>query len=409
MAYKNNWMSKKIADARCHQDIAFNAINELDFKARKGKLLTLTSGKKVIDFVSCSYLGLDLDPRVIAGAKRNIKKFGVTFPAARTRIKSQSFITLEKLLNKIFCNSSLLIFSSLHLGHLATLPLLGSGELPSFPLRENGALFILDKTVHNSIQVQRALMEQFGEVVFADFEKLNHISDLFERAEGENKTPIAISDSVGSMGGVAPIKHLFEVAEKHNGYIYLDDAHGTSIHGENGCGYALHVLGNKFNKRLILAASLAKAFGSVAGIIALPTPADVAVMKRFSPVYVFGGPPALPVIEAAIAASHIHLSKEIITLQNKLWENVSHFDSHFKNKIVNRGCPSPVRGIEIGDEIKAINFTKQLRENGFAITAAMYPTVAKKNSILRVALSALHTKKQISKLCVLIKRLIEAS
>lgn len=263
--FQDNWMKKKIEAAKYHQDIAYHKVNELIFESREGRKITLTNGDQLVDFVSCSYLGLDLDQRVIDAGSKNTKHCGVTFPAARTRIKAKSFIVLEELLNEIFCNSHTVIFSSLHLGHLGLLPILGSGELPSFPFKKAGPQFILDKTVHASIQINRALMEQFGPVILVDYRNKDHLENIFAQAERDGLTPIGIADSIGSMGGIAPIKWLFEIAEKYDGYLYLDDAHGTSIHGRNGCGYVLHMLENNFHPRLILAASLAKGFGAVAG------------------------------------------------------------------------------------------------------------------------------------------------
>lgn len=394
-----NWQKKKIDSSKNFQSIAYDEINELVFKERKGKQVILADGSELTEFVSCSYLGLDVDSRIINASNNNIFKCGVTFSAARTRIQAESFVTLENLLNQIFCHGYSTTFSTLHLGHLGVLPMLGSGELPSFPCDKGGFSFILDKTVHSSIQIQRALMQQFGEVVLNNFNDHFELEDLFRKSNNERKTPVAIVDSIGSMGGVAPVQYLFNLAEKYNGYIYLDDAHGTSIYGKHGCGYALQALGNTFHPRLILASSLAKAFGAIAGVIILPTKSDANMLKRFSPTYVFSGPPALTIIDSAIESAKIHLTDEIYKLQEKLQENIRYFDSLLQKHVINESSPSPIRGILIGDEYKTIKFTKLLRGRGFAVTAAMYPTVPKGRSILRIALSAIHEKNQILSLC----------
>lgn len=75
------------------------------------------------------------------------------------------------------------------------------------------------------------------------------------------------------------------------------------------------------------------------------------------------------------------------------------FDSLMSDFTINANLPSPIRGIPVGNEFKAIEYAKKLRENGFAVTTAMYPTVGRKKSILRVALSALHTKEEILSFC----------
>ncbi len=393
-----NWQRKKIMESVTFQTKAFEEVNELIVKERKGRKLILSDGRILVDFISCSYLGLDLDERVIKAACDNIRKCGVTFPVARTRAKMESFIVLEDFLNKIFCNSFTTIFSTLHLAHLGFLPMLGSGKLPGFPLKKNGIDFILDTNVHASIQINRGLMNQFGKILITNFHETNELEDLLKESIKNEKTPILIADSIGSMGGTIPVKELYNLTEKYEGYLYLDDAHGTSIFGKNGCGYILECLDNDFPKRLILASSLAKAFGGIAGIIALPNKEDADMLKRYSQTYIFGGPPGLSIIDSAIASAKIHMSDEIKELQKKLWSNVNYFDETFGAKVFNYKLKSPIRGLSIGDEFMAIKFAKALQKRGFALTTALYPTVAKGKSLLRIALSSEHTRNDIEKL-----------
>ncbi|MGB6977466.1 MAG: aminotransferase class I/II-fold pyridoxal phosphate-dependent enzyme [Gammaproteobacteria bacterium] len=399
--FRNNWFRKKVEQAREHQEKAYHEVNELVIEEREGKQIVLTDGTRLTEFISCSYLGLDMDERLIAGATSSIQKCGVTFAAARTRARVKSFVVLEELLNKIFCDNYTVVFGSLHLAHLGFFPLLASGEMPSFPLKENGVVFILDKTVHASIQINRGLLSQFGEVVLENFQQLDDLEKIAQRAAAHDRTPVFISDSVGSMGGIVSIEAIAALAERYKGYAYLDDAHGMSIHGENGCGYVLKCLQHKLPPRVIISTSLAKAFGAVAGVLVLPTRADMEMVKRFATTYVFGGPPPLTIIDSAIASAKIHLSPEIKVFQNRLWDNVQYFDElfgTFGDRLVNNKKPSPVRGVLIGDEFKAIACALQLRKAGFLVTTAMYPTVAKGRSMLRAAISASHSKEDINKL-----------
>lgn len=405
-----NWLKKKIMGSFEHQKIAFDTINELVIKARDNREVVLVDDTRLTDFISCSYLGLDQDKRVVEASVDSILQNGVNFAVARTRMKIQSFVILEELLNKIFCGGYSTTFSSLHVAHLGILPLLGSGEMPSFPIDANGIVFILDKTAHASLQVNRGLMEQFGEVIVADFQKLDILDTLFASASQNKKTPIVVGDSIGSMGGVAPVEYLFELADKFNGYIYLDDAHATSVYGMHGCGYILDTLYNQFHPRLILAASLSKGFGTNGGVVVVPTKEDEKMLKHFATTYVFGNPLPLAIVDAAIASAKIHLSDEIITLQNLLRKNIAYFDSCIEsvipeNLIINYKSFLPIRGIFVGDELKIISYVKSLMKRGYLPMAAMYPTVAKGKSILRITLSAVHKEEEILGLCDAIKEI----
>ncbi|MCZ6908851.1 MAG: hypothetical protein O7C55_03750 [Rickettsia endosymbiont of Ixodes persulcatus] len=66
----------------------------------------------------------------------------------------------------------------------------------------------------------------------------------------------------------------------------------------------------------------------------------------------------------------------------------------------------PFRGVLVGDELKAIEYTKILKKRGFAVIAAMYPTVAKNQSLLRIAISAARSKQDISLLCQNLKEVL---
>ncbi|WP_186646736.1 aminotransferase class I/II-fold pyridoxal phosphate-dependent enzyme [Fluviispira vulneris] len=401
---EDNWQKKKILNAKNHQVKAFKYINDsVVIKRERGRIIHLESREKLIDFASCSYLGLDLDERVIEASQHELENFGVNFAIARTRLRVKSFVILEDLLQKIFCDSFVTLFSSLHLTHLGFIPLLSSGEMPSFPVKKNGVYFIVDKTAHASIQINRGLMEQFGIVLVVDFQNDKELSNAFAFAYKNEMTPISLSDSVGSMGGIVPLTHLFNLAEEYNGYVYLDDAHGTSIYGKNGCGFVLDYLNNKFPRRLILCSSLSKGFGANAAALLLPTSADKETVKQFCTPYLFSNPPALSIVNAAIKSAEIHLSDELTELQNKLWENVSYFDALVEeNCVINRKLKIPIRGLLIGDEEKAIQCAEILRKNGFFVLTAMYPTVAKGRSMLRFAFAADHKKEHIFKFCSII-------
>ncbi|MBS9443991.1 aminotransferase class I/II-fold pyridoxal phosphate-dependent enzyme [Photorhabdus heterorhabditis] len=188
--------------------------------------------------------------------------------------------------------------------------------------------------------------------------------------------------------------------------IYIDDAHGTSIIGENGCGYALHYL-ECFPSTLILVSSLSKAFGAHGGCVSFHNSKAMEFAKKYSHSYIFSGPPSLPGIAACVESAQIHLSNEIYELQDKLWINVTLFDELIASKISSKEKHSPIRTILIGDEYLAINISGILREKGFLTTAAMYPTVPKNKSILRIAISSSHLEEQIKNLCYEINELIQ--
>lgn len=396
----DNWAKRRIQQSRTHQELIFSlGLNELTVSRRWGRHLALPDGQELTEFVSCSYLGLETDRRLAKAAGRAALRYGVQLAAARTRVRAQPARELEELLGRIFRGHTV-TFCSVTNAHLGLMPLIGSGELPSYPISPEGICWVLDRTAHASMQILRGLMEQFGVVQRVDFTRMEDVAEAFALAHERGLTPISVSDSIGSMGGLLPAVPLLELAALHDGYVYLDDAHGTSILGEDGCGYALDSLGGCFHPRLILLSSLSKAFGATGGAVTLRTSEDADCVRRFCTTYIFGGPLSLPGVAACVASARIHLSGEIRALQEKLWSNVALFDELLGPAVGNQGVSSPVRFIRIGDEVKAIETAARLRARGLVVTTAMFPTVKKGEAILRVALSAGHRPEDIEALCL---------
>ncbi|QPF29512.1 aminotransferase class I/II-fold pyridoxal phosphate-dependent enzyme [Klebsiella sp. BDA134-6] len=391
-----NWQKRKIDRSLKYQTRVFSEhINELVVAKRDGKVITLDDGRKMVEFVSCSYLGLETHPALKIAVIDAIERFGVQVSVARTRVKVDLFPQLEARLNQIMHGAHTLTFNAVTPCHIAVLPLLASGTLPHFTFSKK-PYFIMEKTAHATLQINRGLLQQFGDVVRIDFQDTPRIEEAFRYAASQGLTPISVSDSVGSMGGVAPVTQIVRLAHQYDGYAYIDDAHGTSIYGDYGSGYVMACLGHRLDERIIIAGSLSKAFGSHGGYIACHAAETINFIKTYGTTYAFGGPPSLPGIAACVAAADLHLDGTVAARQEKLQNVIRYFDEVFgKTEIVNRGTTMPIRGILIGNEDLAITMCKKLHDRGFATTVAMYPTVEEGHAILRCALSALHESGQI--------------
>lgn len=391
-----NWQKRKIDRSLKYQTRVFSEhINELVVAKRDGKVITLDDGRKMVEFVSCSYLGLETHPTLKKAVIDAIERFGVQVSVARTQVKVDLFPQLEARLNQIMHGAHTLTFNAVTPCHIAVLPLLASGTLPHFTFSKK-PYFIMEKTAHATLQINRGLLQQFGDVVRIDFQDTARIEEAFRYAASQGLTPISVSDSVGSMGGVAPVAQIVRLAHQYDGYAYIDDAHGTSIYGDYGSGYVMACLGHRLDERIIIAGSLSKAFGSHGGFIACHAAETINFIKTYGTTYAFGGPPSLPGIAACVAAADLHLDGTVAARQEKLQNVIRYFDEVFgKTEIVNRGTTMPIRGILIGNEDLAITMCKKLHDRGFATTVAMYPTVEEGHAILRCALSALHESGQI--------------
>lgn len=397
---KTNWFERKIDEVESLQNVAINRnVKNWAVKHRSGKQITLTDDSKLTEFLSCSYLGLETHPQIIQAAQDSIAKWGVQFATARTRARIAEFDTFDDLLKIIFKGYHCVTFASVTLTHLGVLPLLASGKIPEYQMSTHGVDFYIDKSAHASIQINRGNLKEVASVFTADTQNILNLEVQFKTSFLNGRTPVLLCDGVGSMSGLAPIQKLVQLAEKYSGYIYVDDAHGISVLGENGCGYVLSCLENKAHPRVILVGSIGKGFGTHGGFIGLTTHEASQFIKKHAAPYVFGGPPPLCLISAGIASANIHLSDELQFLQKRYWNLIATFDLLIGKRALNGGTKSPVRGIYVGDEMEAVALGEYLRDQGFATNVVTYPAVKKNQALIRVSLSALHREEDVISLC----------
>jgi 7-keto-8-aminopelargonate synthetase-like enzyme len=204
------------------------------------------------------------------------------------------------------------------------------------------------------------------------------------------RTPIVLVDGVGSMGGLIDVASMLAILEPFGGHLYVDDAHGVSIEGPLGAGYAFEALGGSLPPHVVLAGSLSKAFGGAGGFAVVPSDEDMRVLRKFANPLVFGHSIMLPMLAANVAAARLHVDGQVAELQQRLWANAAEFDRLTEGSLVNAGLRSPVRGALFDTEAKAFAAARRLKKAGVLILPAFYPTVARGTGLMRFAVSALH-------------------
>src|SRR3546814_15399526 len=93
------------------------------------------------------------------------------------------------------------------------------------------------------------------------------------------------------MGGEAPLQALMRLQERYNLFLYIDDAHGISILGAQGEGFARGQLPDELGPRTIVAASLGKGFGASGGVLMLGSREQEDVVRRYAQPYAFSAAP----------------------------------------------------------------------------------------------------------------------
>ena len=79
--------------------------------------------------------------------------------------------------------------------------------------------------------------------------------DALEQTCCKHPVVAYVCDGVYSMGGFALIEGLLQLQEKYGLFLYIDCAHGISLFGDNGEGFARSQLPRELGERTIVAAS----------------------------------------------------------------------------------------------------------------------------------------------------------
>jgi 7-keto-8-aminopelargonate synthetase-like enzyme len=390
---RTNWVASRVGKTSDSLDRAFaEGLTGHVITARDadGKHVTLEDGSGAVEFVSCSYLGLETHPGLVAAATDALQRFGLHFSTSRNRGRPPYLRELEELLSVMYGGAQVAAFTSVSNVHLGLLPLLGAGALPSYPVSDAGVAFLVEKTAHASIQVIRGVLEQIGPTRRFDMTDPAALPAAVRDVAATGRTPIVLVDGVGSMGGLIDVASMLATIEPFGGHLYVDDAHGVSIEGKLGAGYAFEALGGTLPPHVVLAGSLSKAFGGAGGFAVVPSHGDMAVLRKFANPLVFGHSIMVPMLAANVAAARLHIDGQVAELQARLWRNAAEFDRLTAGSLVNAGLHSPVRGALYDSEDEAFAAARRLKAAGVLVLPAFYPTVAKGTGLMRFGVSALH-------------------
>lgn len=351
-----------------------------DKKVIAGKEIQIR-GKELINFGSCSYFGLEQDPRLIQSAKDYMDEYGVQFSSSRSYLSCHPLDEYEQLLSEIFGKPAI-TFTSVSLGHHAVVSVvMGSNDLA-----------IMDQQVHRS--VQDAILKTKG--LSIEIVRHNRIDLLEQKIQNSynqyDKIWYAIDGVYSMYGDYAPIVEIEKLLNKYPKlHLYADDAHGMSIAGKNGSGVILDKI--KFHDRMILGTSLNKAFASGGGVFLLPDQELARRIKNIGGTYIFSGPPQVATIGAGIASAKIHLSNEIITKQEELKSKIHYCHQLLiKNNLpVLSNSDTPIFFIGVGLVITCFDLVHRLHQDGFFVNPGIFPAVPDQSAGVRFTITIHHT------------------
>ena len=332
-------------------------------------------GKKMLSFASNDYLGLAASPVLAEAAAAAARTWGVgTGSSHMISGHMQIHDTLEKKLAAFVGAESALLFST---GYMANI-----GAITALVGRDDAAFS--DRLNHASL-IDAVLLSRADNVRYRHND-VEHLAKLLNKSRA--KTKLIITDAVFSMDGdLAPLPALFELAEKHDAWLLIDDAHGFGVMGQNGQGTHSH-FGLPMHPRMIYIGTLGKAAG-VSGAFAAGQKNVIEWIMQRARTYIFTTAPS-PVIAATILESlellhsGSHLRAQLFASAERLRAALSQSDLKLMPS------PAAIQPVIVGENTKALEFSMKLAQNNILVPAIRPPTVPKGSARLRISLSAVH-------------------
>jgi 7-keto-8-aminopelargonate synthetase-like enzyme len=336
-------------------------------------------GRWVNNFGSDSFLGFDQDARVQEAIERGVRDWGTHNGTSRAFTHVAPSAVAEQKIAEWLGTEAALIYPSVTLANV--------GALPGLVTRHD--VVVSDQFAHNSIDEGTRIAKARG-VRTAKFAH-NDAEDLERTLAGLRpyRHAVIAVDGVYSMSGqLPPLRDFQTVALRNDAILYVDDAHGTGVLGEEGRGTVLSGLGNYDNTLVV--GSLSKAFSCLGGFVAGPK-AACEVLKLRSNSIIFGGPVPPPYLEAVCTVVDILRSPEYGKIRSRLDANVRHLAEGAAGLgLVVMGGLVPIVSVLVGPEEATLQAGRFLFESGYYVQSVIFPAVPHGAGVLRIQVNANH-------------------
>jgi 8-amino-7-oxononanoate synthase len=347
------------------------------------------NGQAMFNFCSNDYLGLASDPRIKAAVCADQTAGWGSGAAHLVTGHHLHHHQLEDELADWLGVERCLLFSTGYMANLAV----------QQTLMQKGDLILADKLNHASL-IDGALASG------ADFKRYPHLDypALEKRLQASDQTTLIVSDSVFSMDGdLADIKQLKNIANAHQAWLFIDDAHGLGVLGEQGRGSFNHY-GLTIEADTILVGTFGKAFGTSGAFVA-GSNLLIETLIQFARAYIYTT--AMSPMNALATREALKCVKQADDLRQKLKQNIQQFRQGAQQLGLDLlDSLSPIQPIMLGEAETALAWSEALKQKGFWVAPIRYPTVPKNKARLRVTLSARHTEKQIKNLLQVFEYLV---
>lgn len=346
-------------------------------------LINISTGEEVLNFCANNYLGLSDNKELIQAAKDALDSHGYGMSSVRFICGTQDLHKeLEATISKFFGTEDTILYAACFDANGGVFePLFGPEDA-----------IISDALNHASIidgvRLCKAVRYRYANADMEDLEK------QLQAAQAQ-RFRIIVTDGVFSMdGNVAPLDKIYELANKYDALVMVDESHSAGVVGKTGRGTT--ELYNLIGKVDIITGTLGKAFGGAIGGFTTGRKEIIDMLRQRSRPYLFSN--SIPPMVAAAGTKAFQMLSESNEFQDKLHENTDYFVTKMKEAGFDiKPTQSSICAVMLYDAQLSQDVAAKLQEEGIYVTGFFFPVVPRDQARIRVQLSAGHTKEQLDK------------
>ena len=356
--------------------------NERIIESAQGAEIVV-KGKKCLNFCANNYLGLADNPQLIEAAKKGMDARGFGMASVRFICGCQDLHKqLEAKIAEFFGTEDTILYAACFDANGGVFePLLGPEDA-----------IISDALNHASIidgvRLCKAQRFRYANADMADLE-----AQL--QAAKDCRFKLIVTDGVFSMdGNVCPLDKIYELAQKYDAMVMVDESHSAGVVGVTGRGVT-----ERFNLKGqidIITGTLGKAFGGAMGGFTTGKKEIIDMLRQRSRPYLFSNSMAPGLVAAGIRM--FELMSETNELQDKLHANTEYFIREMVAKGFDcKPSESAICAVMLYDAPLSQKFAARMQDEGIFVTGFYYPVVPKGQARIRVQISAAHEKEHLDK------------
>ncbi len=349
----------------------------------QGAEITLNTGQTVLNFCANNYLGLSANNKLVEAAKKALDTHGYGMSSVRFICGTGDLHKeLEQKLAQFFGTEDTILYAACFDANGGVFE----------PLLSEQDAIISDALNHASI-IDGVRLCKAHRYRYANAD-MNDLEEKLKEAQVQ-RFRLIVTDGVFSMdGNVAPLGKIYELANKYNAMVMVDESHSAGVVGDTGRGVTeLYDLKGKIE---IITGTLGKAFGGAIGGFTTGKKEIIEMLRQRSRPYLFSN--SIPPLVAAAGIKMVEMMTETNELQDKLHFNTKYFmDKMMKAGFDIKPTQSAICAVMLYDAKLSQEMAAKLLNEGIYVTGFYYPVVPKGQARIRVQLSAAHETEHLDK------------